>query len=63
MDLLQTIISHSNYLNQIGISSKLVQVPVKEQVTQTPKPKNPQIKKCIKKLSAKKLFGHPHVKR
>lgn len=30
---------------------------------QTSKPKNPQIQKCIKRLSAKKLFGHPHVKR
>ena len=41
------------------ISPKSTQAPA----LQTSKPKNPQIKKCIKRLSAKKLFGHPHVKR
>ena len=63
MDLSQTIIGHRKYSNQIGISPKPVQISVQETVTQIPKPKNRQIKKCIKRLSAKKLFGHPYVKR
>ena len=63
MDLSQTFIGHSKYSNQIRMSPKPVQISDREQVAQTPKPKNPQIKKCIKRLSAKKLFGHPHVKR
>jgi site-specific recombinase XerD len=63
MDLSQTIIGHRTYSNQIGIFPKPVQISVKEPVIQTLKPKNRQIKKCIKRLSAKKLFGHPHVKR
>jgi len=63
MDLSQTSIGHSKYSNQIRISPKPAQLSVKEQVSQIPKPKNPQIRKCIKRLSAKKLFGHPHVKR
>ena len=63
MDLSQTFIGHSKYSNQIRISPKPALISAKEQVVQTPKPKNPQIKKCIKRLSAKKLFGHPHVKR
>jgi len=63
MDFSQTSIGHSKYPNQIRISPKPVQIFAKEQVAQTPKPKNTQVKKCIKRLSAKKLFGHPHVKR
>lgn len=63
MDLSQTIIGPSKFSNQIRISPKPVQISVKERVAQIPKPKNPQIKKCIKRLSVKKLFGHPHVKR
>ena len=63
MDLSQTSIRHSKYSNQIRISPKPAQISAKGQVAQTPKPKNTQIKKCLKRLSAKKLFGHPHVKR
>jgi integrase/recombinase XerD len=63
MDLSQASIGHSKYSNQIRIPPKPAQLSVKEQVSQIPKPKNPQIRKCIKRLSAKKLFGHPHVKR
>jgi site-specific recombinase XerD len=63
MHLSQTSIGHSKYSNRIRTSPKPAQISAKEQVAQIPKPKNPQIKKCIKRLSAKKLFGHPHVKR
>ncbi len=63
MDFSQTSIGHSKYPNQIRISPKSAQIFAKEQVAQTQKPKNTQIKKCIKRLSTKKLFGHPHVKR
>ena len=41
MDLLQPVVGHSNYLNQIGLSPELVQISVKERVPQTPKPKKP----------------------
>lgn len=44
MDLSQTSIVHSKYSNQIRISTKPVLIFVKEQVAQTPKPKNTQIK-------------------
>ena len=63
MDLSQTFIGHSNYSSQIRTSPKPVQISDKEQVAQIPSPKNPQIKKYIKRLSAKNLFGHPYVKR
>lgn len=63
MDFSQTSIGHSKYSNLIRISTKPALISAKEQVAQTPKPKNSQIKKCIKRLSAKKLFGHPHIKR
>jgi integrase/recombinase XerD len=63
MDLSQTSIGHSKYSNQIGISPKPAPIPAKDQVPQTTKSKNPQIRKCIKRLSEKKLFGHPYVKR
>jgi site-specific recombinase XerD len=63
MDVVQSSIAHSKYSNQIRITPKPAQISAKEQVAQTPKPKNAQIKKCIKRLSAKKLFGYPHVKR
>ncbi len=52
-------VGHGEYHPQVRIFPKSSQVLD----IQTPKPKNPQIKKCIKRLSAKKLFGHPHVKR
>ncbi len=48
MDLSQTNIEHSSYSNQIGIPPKPVQRFVKESVAQTPKPRNRQIKQCIK---------------
>jgi integrase/recombinase XerD len=63
MDLSQTFIGHSKYSNQIRISPKPAPISAKDQVPQTTKPKNAQIRKCIKRLSAKKLFGHPHVRR
>jgi len=50
MDLLQTSIGHSKYSNQIRISTKPALISAKEQVAQTPKPKNTQIKKCLKRL-------------
>jgi len=58
MDFLQTSIEHGKYRNQVRIFSKTTQASD----IQTSKPKNPQINKCIKRLTKRKLFGHPHVK-
>jgi hypothetical protein len=59
MDLSQEFVGHGKYHHQVRISPQSSQALD----VQTSKPKNPQIKQCIKRLSAKKLFGHPHVKR
>jgi len=59
MNLLQESVGHNRYHHQIKISPKSSQALD----IQRSKPKNPQIQKCIKRLSKKKLFGHPHVKR
>jgi integrase/recombinase XerD len=54
----QVSVEHGKYHNQVRIFSKTTQALD----VQTPKPKNPQINKCIKRLTKGKLFGHPHVK-
>ncbi len=59
MNLSQESVGHGKYHHQIKISPKSSQVLD----VQTSRPKNSQIQKCIKRLSQKKLFGHPHVKR
>lgn len=59
MNLLPESVGHAKYHYQVRISPRSSQALD----VQTSKPKNSQIKKCIKRLSAKKLFGHPHVKR
>ena len=55
----QVSVEYGKYHNQVKIFSKTTQALD----IQTPKPKNPQINKCIKRLTKGKLFGHPHVKR
>lgn len=58
MNLLQESVGHDKYHHQVRTFPKSSQVLY----IQASRPKNPQIQKCIKRLSAKKLFGHPHVK-
>jgi integrase/recombinase XerD len=58
MDFLPASVDHGRYHNQVRILTKTTQAPD----VQTPKPKNSQINKCIKRLTKGKLFGHSHVK-
>ena len=58
MNFAQASVGHSQYHNQVRVSSKSTQALD----VQTSKPKNPEIKRCIKRLTKSKLFGHPHVK-
>ena len=58
MDLFPTSVENDRYHNQVRILSKTVQALD----IQRSRPKNPQINKCLKRLTKGKLFGHPHVK-
>lgn len=58
MDFLQSSVERGRYHNQVRILSQTTQALD----IQTPRPKNPQINKCLKRLTKGKLFGRPHVK-
>ncbi len=58
MDYLQASVEHIKGHNEVRRFSKKTQALD----IQTSKPKNPQINKCIKRLTKGKFFGHPHVK-
>jgi site-specific recombinase XerD len=61
MDLSQQSIKRSSYNDQGRVSQKSSPELVGERESFPPKAKNPQIKRCIKRLDQNKLFGHPHV--
>jgi integrase/recombinase XerD len=58
MEFLSSSVENYRYHNQVRIPSKTTQALD----IQTSRPKNPQINKCIRRLTKGKLFGHPHVK-
>jgi len=58
MDLFPASVENDRYHNQVRILSKTAQALD----IQRSRPKNPQINKCLKRLTKGKLFGHPHVK-
>ena len=63
MDLSQSSIRPSKHQDRVKALPELTLKSTHQRSVPANKPKNPQIKKCIKRLGAQKLFGHPHVKR
>jgi len=62
MDFPQTVPSEVKYPKRVRVRSGTQQIDFQDRVESAPRPKNPLIRKCIKRLAENGLFGHPHVK-